>query len=62
MKLSEKQRSELYGAIHEGIISLRIELNRDGLSAKHDAKIAQVAHNIWRRVKVTLDLEDTTRG
>ena len=62
MKLSKKKRSALYGAIHEGLIVLRIGLNRDGLSAKHDAKIAQVEHDIWRRVGIALELEDTTRG
>lgn len=62
MKLSKAKRSALYGAIHEGIMALRIGLNRDGLSANHDAKIAQVETDIWRRVGVALDLEDTTRG
>lgn len=62
MKISKKKRSALYGAIHEALINLRIDLTRDGLSMKHDAKIAQVEHDIWRRVGVALDLEDTTRG
>ena len=59
MKLSKAKRSALYGAIHEALINLRIELNRDGLSMKHDAQIAQVEHDIWRRVTVALALEDT---
>lgn len=62
MKLSKAKRSALYGAIHEGLVVLRIELHRDGLSAKHDAKIAQAEHDLWRRVKVALELEDTRRG
>ena len=62
MKLSKAKRSALYGAIHEGLMVVRIELNRDGLSAKHDAKILQSEQDIWRRVTAALELEDTRRG
>jgi hypothetical protein len=59
VKLSQAKRSALYGAIHEGVLGIRCDLARDGLSAQHDARIAQAEHDIWRRVKAALGLEDT---
>ena len=50
MRVSEKKRDAAYGAIHEAIMDLRIALSKDGVSAKHDAMIAQLEHRIWRGV------------
>ena len=47
MNLSDKRRSELYRAIHDSIVDVRIKLK---LSAGSDAILAQVEHEIWARV------------
>lgn len=58
MKVSEKKRSELYDVIHEQIMQLRIELQKDGLSSAMDHKIAQTINPIWRDVKKTLNIKE----
>lgn len=58
MKLSQKRRDAVYAAIHGAVMDCRIALNRDGLSAKHDAMIAQAETDIWKRIKAALKLED----
>lgn len=58
MRLSEKKRTAVYGAIHESVTDLRIALSKDGLSAKHDHQIAQVELTIWRKLKAALDITD----
>lgn len=55
MRLGKKKQTAAYRAIHEAVVSLRIELNRDGLSAKHDAMIAQVETRIWSDVVAALE-------
>ena len=53
MKISEKRRSELYSAIHDTVVDLRIELK---LSPKDDVKLAQVEIEIWRKQKLALGI------
>ena len=55
MKISQKRCDELYGAIHEEIVSVRIKLN---LSAKDDVILAQVERAIWAKQKRTLGLPE----
>jgi hypothetical protein len=53
MKLSEKTRSELYRAIHDSIVDIRIKLK---LPAKDDVVLAQVETAIWDKQKRVLKL------
>jgi hypothetical protein len=53
MRLSSKTRTELYKAIAEPIIDVRIKLK---LPDNADFEVAQVEHKIWRRVKEALKL------
>ncbi|MDD5015467.1 MAG: hypothetical protein PHW73_10315 [Atribacterota bacterium] len=53
MKLSEKTRSELYRAIHDSIVDIRIQLK---LPAKDDVVLAQVESAIWDKQKRVLKL------
>lgn len=53
MKISEKKRDELYKAIHDEIVSVRIQLK---LPAKDDVTLAQVEHAIWTKIKRALGL------
>lgn len=54
MKMSEKRRSDLYAAIHEAIVDVRVKLK---LPAKDDHVLAQVINEIWRRQKGVLNLQ-----
>lgn len=45
MKISKKKQEEIYAAILEEIVGIRIALK---LSPKDDVKLAQVETNIWR--------------
>ena len=59
MKLSEKRKQAVYGAIHEQIMQLRISLQRDHqLSGEIDHKIAQTITPIWRDVKSALNVKE----
>jgi len=53
MRLSKKKQAELYRAIHDEIVSIRLHL---ALNAHDDVSLAQVEHAIWRRVKDVLKL------
>ena len=55
MKLSQKKRDALYEAIHTAIVDVRIVLK---LSPKDDVTLAQVEHEIWRKQKMALGLDD----
>ena len=55
MKLSQKRRDALYAAIHSAIVDVRIELK---LSPQDDVTLAQVEHEIWRKQKMALGLDD----
>jgi hypothetical protein len=54
MKISEKKRNELYGAIHEAIVDVRIALK---LPANGDYTLAQVENKIWQDQKRVLGLK-----
>lgn len=54
MRISQKRRAELYRAIHNGIVDVRIKLK---LPAKEDVMLAQVESEIWRNQKKTLDIK-----
>ena len=53
VKLSQKTRDELYKAIHDEIMSVRIKLK---LSPKDDVMLAQIEHTIWAKQKRALKL------
>jgi hypothetical protein len=53
MKISQKRSDELYKAIHDSIVDVRISLK---LPAKDDVTLAQVEHEIWRKQKQVLGL------
>jgi len=53
MRISDKRRQEMYRAIHDAIVDVRIELK---LSPKDDVKLAQVEHKIWKKQKEALGL------
>jgi len=53
MKIGQKKRDELYAAIHEEIVSVRIKLK---LPAKDDVTLAQIEHAIWAKQKRALGL------
>jgi hypothetical protein len=52
MRISNKNQSKLYKAIHDPIVDLRIKLR---LSSDKDVLLAQVEHEIWRRQKEVWD-------
>jgi len=51
MKISKKKQEEIYAAIREEIVDIRIDLK---LSPKDDVKLAQVETNIWSKIKEIL--------
>lgn len=53
MKLSQKRRTALYTAIHAAVVDARIALK---LSAREDARLAQVELEIWRGITKVLEL------
>jgi len=53
MKISQKKRDELYAAIHDEIVSVRIKLK---LPSKDDVTLAQVELAIWVKQKRALGL------
>ena len=55
MYISRKTRDDLYRAIHDSIVDIRIELK---LSPKDDHTLAQIEHAIWAKQKRVLKLED----
>ena len=56
MRVSKKKRSELYAAIREPIVDVRIRLK---LPADKDVVLAQVEHEIWKRQKKALGLPES---
>lgn len=59
MKLSAKRKQDVYNAIHEQIMQLRIELQqKHQLSSEIDHKIAQTINPIWRDVKTALNIRE----
>jgi len=57
MRISEKTRNRLYGAIHNSITDVRIKL-LFRLSGQDDFVLAQVEHAIWAKQKEVLKLPD----
>ena len=57
MKLSQKRRQAVYDAISEQVIQCRIALNRRGLLAEDDHRIAQAVEPINRDVLTALGVE-----
>lgn len=58
MKISDKRKSAIYGAIHEEIIQRRIRLSRDfALPSTQDAIIAQAVEPIFEGVIKALNVE-----
>ena len=59
MRISEKKKSELYSAIHENLMQLRIKLKKEhDLPESVDSQIAQLEHSIWRDVRSTLNIKE----
>ena len=60
MRMSEKKRSELYNAVRENIMVLRIEIpNMNMLTdEKIDDKLRKLEIDIWKDIKKTLNLQD----
>ncbi len=60
MKLSEKRSSELYSAIREPIMDLRISVKSSGETSSEylDEKLFTLEQQIWRKVKKSMDLKD----
>lgn len=48
MKISKKKQEEIYKAIREEVVGIRIELK---LSPSDDFKLAQIETNIWKKIK-----------
>ena len=57
MYISKHKQQELYNAIHEEIMQIRIVL-KDKLNSSEDWNLAQVEHKIWREQKDILDIKD----
>ena len=55
MRMSSKRRQELYGAIRDSIMDIRIELK---LMPNQDHSLAQVENKIWAKQKKVLGLSD----
>ena len=55
VQISQKRRDDLYRAIHDSIVDVRIALK---LEVKDDVKLAQVEHEIWSRQKQVLGLPE----
>ncbi len=56
MKLSDKKQGDLYNAIADPIIDLRVESQR-GLSIENmDSRLFNMQQEIWRRVHKALNL------
>jgi len=53
MKISKRMRGELYRAIHDSLVDVRIKMK---LPANDDAMLAQVEHKIWSAQKRALGL------
>jgi hypothetical protein len=53
MKISQKRRDELYGAIHNEVLKIRMQLQ---LPANKDWRLAQVEHEIWAQQKRVLGI------
>lgn len=58
MKMSQKRRSALYGAIHAVVTDTRIALQKHGVSPQVDALVAQAEHVLWRRVLAALNVPE----
>lgn len=60
MKMSEKKRQEVYSAISDSIMDLRIELNKEGSAIKPlsiDSDLFKLEIKIWKKVKRALNIE-----
>jgi len=60
MNMSEKKRQEVYNAISETIMELRIELNGDDSPIKPmtiDNDLFRLESIIWKRVKRALNID-----
>jgi len=55
MRISEKTRQDLYDAIHNRILDLRINLK---LPAIQDFEVAQVINKIWAAQKKALKIDN----
>jgi len=57
MRLSKTKYADIYYAIHDPIIDVRIFLSKQGLSAKNDAVIAKLVDEIFKRILISLKAE-----
>lgn len=55
MKISQKKKEELYKAIREPIVDIRIALK---LSANDDFILAQIENEIWKQLKYILKINE----
>lgn len=58
MKISEKKKTELYKAIHEPIMQLRIRQNAGFSIEQMDEKLYALNNEIWKEVIKTLNIDD----
>jgi hypothetical protein len=57
MKMSAKKREELYQAIYDSLMDVRIKLH---LIAAQDVIVAQAITKIWKKQKEVLTLHEIT--
>ena len=63
MKLSEKRKSDLYSAVREPIMDMRLAAGRcDYIGSQEiDEKLFFLEREIWKQVKKALNLKEQTQ-
>ena len=61
MKMSEKKRQELYDAMSDRIMQLRIDI-KQGNIVDIDGALFKLEIDIWQRVKKVLNIKDAADG
>ncbi len=59
MKMSEKRQQELYNAIHESVMRLRILIHQNPkiyTEARIDNDLSNIVEDIWRKQKEVLSI------
>ena len=59
MKISEKRQQDLFNAVHEPTMDLRIKCQRLNLPPDVDGLLYQLVFDIWNKQKEVLNIEDT---
>lgn len=62
MKISDKNKNILYGAIADKIMDTRLEIAKLTLAMDYrktiDDKLFDLQHSIWKEIKLRLKIED----